>query len=357
MIISFLTFLSASTPTLWDVEFLAFVLMTTDPFSGPPSQKTLDIALLPDNPRRCKTLEEKQELISGPITTVSGWYGPGVFIAWLLSANSMAISSIWHSKISTRNKESQHIDTELLFVLFYPGVAFCDIVSRLIRCNIDPGINAAVFVLGYSLIIFGPASGLSWQPKTADEMTANGNKSSWESISSEMESHRHAALISFQILAHSLILSVNQEPYGYQQFYTVHAIVFIIMIYSLILQEMLLDGRPSRKLRCRPRTERVVVYCTMQVVFGVILLSTNHSLYPDTPVNVWELDQFAALLSAIISLSYTRARTIKNFFKIMTRFVKFLWRAANMYRNMFYRSREGGESAMELGEAVTTQSD
>ncbi|KAF5856146.1 hypothetical protein ETB97_007829 [Aspergillus alliaceus] len=121
-----------------------------------------------DSNGRCKTWAEKKEAILDPAASASGWYGPGAYLAWLITAYVTALSTIWHSKCSRQHPDVNKVDAEVLLTLGYPLIAMVDVVARLIRCQIDPEMSAAAFVLVSSLTIVGPLTRLSWQEDGAD---------------------------------------------------------------------------------------------------------------------------------------------------------------------------------------------
>lgn len=95
---------------------------------------------------RCKTFHDKQTAVSGPATDVSGWYGPGAYLAWLLTAYAASLTSIWRSKSSPSTERMDIIEGELLAAFLYPLIAILDMLYRFIRCRVDPSSNAAIFL-------------------------------------------------------------------------------------------------------------------------------------------------------------------------------------------------------------------
>jgi hypothetical protein len=91
----------------------------------------------------CLTQSEKKEAVSGPATSVSGFYGPGKNLAWLLTTFIASLSLTCHSKC---HEGCNHEEGELLVALMYPLIVLVDILYRLIRCKLDPSINATVLV-------------------------------------------------------------------------------------------------------------------------------------------------------------------------------------------------------------------
>ena len=280
------------------------------------------------------TVEMLKAQMCEPAPSVSGWYGPGVFVAWLISAHSSAISSIWNNKCSALNKEFHHIDAELLFVLFYPAVTLCDLFNRLTKFEMYPDVNATIFILSWSIIILGPANVLSRHAESIYELDSAHNR---------MKCLRYAASMIIQMLSYSMIIGFMHEPNGYRHLGLVLAVQLAVMIYAILRWIMLLNGNKYGKSLSWPRVERVVVFCVVQILFGIILYSMRHSIWPPTTISIWELDQWATLLSAIINTFYMRAGGIK-----------WIWKEGRRYLDRFNKVRNDDGSTIELGEVVST---
>ncbi|KAK4035090.1 hypothetical protein C8A01DRAFT_38424 [Parachaetomium inaequale] len=185
-----------------------------------------------DPPGRCMSHADKLNATAGPVDQVSGWYGPGAYLSWLLTAYVAAFSSIWHSKCAqseeARKKELEKtdetdvfftlpkwgtsvedeadiLDGEMLAALIYPLVALCDVLVRLVRCSIDPGMSAAVFVLFAALTIFGPTSRLSWQQDGVEYFDAQGILP---------RTNRSWAWKLGAFLIHGVVVTLFGEPYA-----------------------------------------------------------------------------------------------------------------------------------------------
>ncbi|PLB53607.1 hypothetical protein P170DRAFT_142 [Aspergillus steynii IBT 23096] len=136
-------FLLTLTPTLWSPrEFLFFQSLTLR--EAPLlDDDTYQCWRLQDAAGRCQSWQQKREATSGPVSVVSGWYGPGAYLAWLLTAFMTAISAILGADCAPSRADAHRQDGELLLTLIYPLIAMADVVLRLARCQIDPG-HAAV---------------------------------------------------------------------------------------------------------------------------------------------------------------------------------------------------------------------
>lgn len=104
---------------------------------------------------RCMTAEVKRVATLTGVDEVSGWYGPGAYLAWLVTAYVAAFSSIWHSKCAREPKAARKtiysddevfmlprlssddpadaLDGEMVAELMYPLVAVADVFVRLVR--------------------------------------------------------------------------------------------------------------------------------------------------------------------------------------------------------------------------------
>ncbi len=259
---------------------------------------------------RCMSYADIQAAISGPVNEVSGWYGPGAYLAWLVTAYAAAFSSIWHSKCAPKNKESSVLDGEILAALSYPVVALLDTVVRLIRCQMDPGINAAVFVLFSSLAILGPASRLSWQVEGE-----GGRKTEFDDMILP-PSRRSWAWKLCGFLIHGVVVSIIGEPYAYttQLVVPLYVLLFVLMLYSHIYGEVLMATYPYTRTVYRPRAERLAVFCVLQVIFGLVVRVKTGSFFPPSASRFVELDQAAAFIVVTASLLFLRGTEVAPLF-------------------------------------------
>lgn len=195
---------------------------------------------------RCMTDEAKRNATLTGIDEISGWYGPGAYLAWLVTAYVAAFSSIWHSKCAREPeaaRKTSHsdgfftlprlssddpadmLDGEMVAALAYPLVALVDVFVRLVRCKIDAQMSAAVFVLFSALMVFGPTSRLSWQVdgvKFEPVMFPNTNRSwAWKLCG---------------LLVHSFVITLIGEPYAYtlELVIPVYVMLFVVMLYALV---------------------------------------------------------------------------------------------------------------------------
>lgn len=256
---------------------------------------------------KCKTWKEIKDAISTSADEVSGWYGPGAYLAWLVTAYVAAGSSIWHAKSSTRSGEcNKLIDGETLLALGYPIIAALDILVRLIRCKIDPGMNAAVFVLISSLTIIGPMSRLSWQHDDEDPSTMNSEAILPTNV-------RQWVLCSVRFTCHTILYAILGEPYVKSKLViALYAMLFLLLLYSEITATMLSETYPYRKTVYRPRAERVLAFGIVQVVFLTVLLAFKISPIPETGARFWDLDQAAGFFITICSLLYSRVEGFRK---------------------------------------------
>jgi hypothetical protein len=323
------------TPVLWAPNnwllWLSMVTFTENPagMAALPNE-VFDV----DPPGRCMSHADKLNAIAGPVDDVSGWYGPGAYLSWLLTAYVAAGSSIWHSKCAqseeTRKKESKKIneaedlfslpkwgasvedeadilDGEMIAALIYPLIALCDVLLRLVRCSIDPGMSAAVFVLYAALTIFGPTARLSWQQDGVEYYDAHGvllpkTNRSW--------AWKFAAF-----LIHGVVITLLGEPYAYtaELPIPVYVMLFLLMLYSMVSGERLMEEYPYRMTICRPRAERLVVFGMLQVIFYSVAYGKTGSALPATGSGLWELDQIGTLCVTVFTLLYLRSGGIRSF--------------------------------------------
>lgn len=296
---SFVYLLFFLTPTLWaPCELLYWVLQQLILASG----GFIDFGIVEawcekDASGPCLTWKEKRDAVSTSLEDVSGWYAPGAYLSWLLTAYVTAVSCIWDSKCSEYNPESSRLDTETFATLFYPLVAVFDVIIRLIRCDIDPGMSAAVFVVISSLVIIGPVTRLSWQ-HDGDEQSA---------LKCFPQSLRHLIWLAMRFTCHTVVCVTFSEPYGYTNLVVaVYALLFVVLLYSQIHGQALLEVHPYFGIVYRSPRERVIAFGVVQVVFIGILLSMYHSIWPATATKIWELDQVAGVCFTVAILCYPR---------------------------------------------------
>ncbi|OGM46583.1 hypothetical protein ABOM_004697 [Aspergillus bombycis] len=291
------------TPTLWGPRMWFALLgssMTEQPiYLGDTIMNAMSQQ---DSDGRCKTWTEKRDAISDSASSASGWYGPGAYLAWLITAYATALSTIWHSKCSARHPDVNKLDGEVILAIGYPLVALGDVLLRLIRCQIDPGMTAAVFVLVSTLTIIGPLTRLSWQedgvememdpphlPNTVKEWT-------WKTI---------------RFFCHTVVYAIISEPYlEHRVLLSVYLLLFVTLLYSGIHGEALFDKYPYRQIVYRPRGERVAAFCIVQLVFHIVLFSISHSIWPKTDASLLDLDQIAGIFLTMTTLMYSRREDI-----------------------------------------------
>lgn len=181
------------------------------------------------------------------------------------------------------------LDAEILLTIGYPLVALYDVLLRLIRCQIDPGMTAAVFVLVSTLPIIGPLTRLSWQE---------------DDVKAEIEPHfprtvKDWTWKTFRFLCHTVVYAVLSEPYLEPRvLLAVYILLFVTLLYSGISGEALFDKYPYRRIVYRPRGERVVTFCIVQIVLNIVLLSICRSVWPKTDARLLDLDQIAGVFQA-----------------------------------------------------------
>jgi hypothetical protein len=309
---SFVYLLFSLTPTLWSPrESLYWLLQPLIFESGGFIDYNLAAAWLEkDASGRCLTWKEKMDAISTSLEDVSGWYGPGAYLGWLLTAYVTAVPCIWHSKCSEYNAESRRLDGETLGTLIYPLVAVFDIIIRLIRCQIDPGMSAAVFVVISSLVIIGPVTRLSWQYDGHGETA----------LEYSPRSLRHWVWVTMRFTCHTIVCATFSEPYGYTKLVgTVYALLFVVLLYSQISATALSEKYPYfYRHTYRSPGERVIAFGVVQVVFMVILLSMHYSIWPATGTKIWELDQVAGFSVTVAMLCYPRLNKL-GYLKLLQR--------------------------------------
>lgn len=287
------------TPVLWAPQNWLYWLQTVIMYQG----GYVDVEPLVGNSTQCKTYHEKKEAISGPTTNVSGYYGPGAYLAWLLTAYVASMSSIWHSKLSATYNEENFMDGEVLAAIAYPLIAVCDVLYRLFRCRLDPGMNAALFVISSATLMFSSAARLSWQDNdggiTDDIFPAKTRGWIWISVS---------------ILGHSLIIGTIGEPYNnLTMTITMWPILAFIILYSGFTVEVIRDHYPYHNDMFRPPLERTVVFSLCYIVYVSILAGKGHSIIPATNVKMTDMDQLGPFLGTIFTLLFFRRASISEF--------------------------------------------
>lgn len=269
-------------------------------------EATVDSWLASDRAGQCKTWKESKDAISTATDDVSGWYGPGAYLAWLVTAYIAAGSSIWHSKSSARSGDSNRLDGETLLTLGYPLIAALDILVRLVRCKIDPGINAAVFVVISSLTIIGPTSRLSWQYDGEDPSTIHRDAILPTNV-------REWTICSVRFACHTILYAILGEPYVKSKLViALYVMLFFLLLYSEITATLLSEVYPYRKTVYRPRAERVLAFGVVQIVFLSVLLGLKISPLPETGARFWDLDQAAGFLITVCSLLYSRVEGFRK---------------------------------------------
>ncbi|KAK3387818.1 hypothetical protein B0H63DRAFT_470974 [Podospora didyma] len=329
------------TPVLWAPYNWLFWLSMISADGVPNFAVLSDDALLGntignlDPPGRCMSRAEKiNATLSTSVDEVSGWYGPGAYLAWLVTAYVASFGSIWQSKCARsealREKDRERegradefwsmlslprfdsgsteepenvLDGETLAALLYPLIALCDVLVRFIRCKIDPGINAAVFVLFSALMIFGPTSRLSWQVDGVDN-----------DLDFLPKTNRSWAWKFSGFMIHGVIITIIGEPYSYalELLIPVYVMLFALMLYSLFAGEFLSESYPYRGAVYRPRAERCLMFGLLQVVFFSVAYGKIGTVWPVTGSSLSELDQAGTLCVTVLTLLYLKLDGIRS---------------------------------------------
>ena len=156
------------------------------------------------------TYEAKKEAVFADPSDVSGWYGPGAYLAWLFTVYVGSASSIWNSRKTdsgtdaeiSRKKNQDTIDGELLAALTYPAVCMLDIMYRLIRCKVDPTLDASMLVLFVGTFAISTARRLAFPPNIEDMARGDlfpSGKREW-------------TISIFLAISHSIIYGTVGEP-------------------------------------------------------------------------------------------------------------------------------------------------
>lgn len=110
-------FLLTLTPTLWAPrEWVATLSASLSEQPVYIDDETMKAWSRLDSDGRCKTWAEKKEAILDPAASASGWYGPGAYLAWLITAYVTALSTIWHSKCSRQHPDDVRSTPEWLLL-------------------------------------------------------------------------------------------------------------------------------------------------------------------------------------------------------------------------------------------------
>lgn len=316
------------TPTLWNptnwLSCLMFGLQAASEFSYMPDLDLIESLHNSDVSGRCLSFAEKENATAGPVDVVSGFYGPGTYLAWLVTAYVAAFSSIWHSKCAPSEERRERdaagegseyfslpwwgsqesadaLDAEMAMALLYPLMALGDVFIRLVRCKIDPQMSAAVFVLFSALMIFGPTSRLSWQK---------------DGVEPELEifprTKRSWAWKFSGFLIHGFVITLIGEPYAYtvELVIPVYVMLLVLTFFSLIRGERLSETYPYRTTAYWSRVVRIVVFTMMQIIFFSVALGKIGSLVPLTGSSLWDFDQIATLGMAIVTLMFFRTQSV-----------------------------------------------
>jgi hypothetical protein len=310
-----LSLLLALTPTLWDPSVWTNWWDTAMISAGMTGG--VNFNLIFGKRERCMTRNETLVAVLAPETNVSGLYGPGTYMAWLLTSWAAAISSIAHAKCASNNPQRLDIDLELLGVIAYPVVACMDIIIRLFRCKIDASLTAAVFVVVTSLTIISPMKRLSIQREGSELFELLADNSHF------LENKRLNMLRIPRWIGYGVLQAVIGEPYvNNNALITLWSLLFFVMIYSGIVGDQKYEmGRDEKgdyikghfTSPYRPWEERVAVFCLVQIIFSIVLVTTgNHSFWPVTSSSLYDLDQATALLLAIVTLVVSRRTALRS---------------------------------------------
>lgn len=301
--ISFLSLFLDLTAVLWApqnwIYWLQWLAMTA---SG---GVYIDVGPLVSNPKpQCLSREEKVAAVGADADVVSGWYGPGAYLAWLFTVYVSSLSAIWNADYSDgsdkqepeRAEDDNGIDGELLASLTYPAVAMLDILYRFIRCKVDPSLNAAMLVVLAGVFSIG----------TTRRLVAAPDLDEWAGGQFFPSGPRQWILSVFLVVGHSLIWSTMAEPYNDWKIVTaIYAIALGNILHSSITIERVMDRYPYRIAKVkRPRMERVAVFLGFQAIFLVVVGTTRKSIFPQTGASLSDLDQCAALVTIVVATMY-----------------------------------------------------
>lgn len=307
-LIGFLSLFLNFTSVLWAPQnwlyWLQWVLMSTE------NPTFIDVSSLVGDPApACMTYVEKKDAVAADPSDVSGWYGPGAYLAWLFTVYLGSMSSIWDSEerpgrddgSEIERKDEDAIDGELLAALTYPAVAVLDIMYRLIRCKVDPTLNAAMLVVFASLLTIG----------TSRRLTSPPDVDKWASGDMFPSGKRQWTLSIFLIVCHCIVFGTLAEPYNdVKIFVTVYSLAFGCILYSAIKTQRKMDRYPYRVEENRPRVERCVAFGVLQGVFLVVIGATRGTVLPRTGARITDLDQCATLVTVVVATAFSRRESI-----------------------------------------------
>ncbi|KAK3986516.1 hypothetical protein QBC44DRAFT_402430 [Cladorrhinum sp. PSN332] len=295
-------FYLSEAPALGKFEYVKGFMLEFQGFQSDEAKSKFEVLLsLPESPYRCMTVNATIEAIHDPqsISNVSGWYGPGTYLSWLITAYAASLSSIWHSKSSTSIASSNTLDPDLILTLLYPLLAISDMLFRLTKCHIGATLPVATFVLLSSHVIMGPATRLSRRNE--------------ESPCNAPQTLRDTATELVQFLGSGILWSLHltptNEPYLEERtLWTVVALSCFTSLYAFYYTTTYMEEHPYKRLNYRPKGERVLFFCIVQVIFYVVLLSTNQPLLPVTGSSIWDFDQAGQLLCTVLLQLYCRGQ-------------------------------------------------
>ncbi|KAL5371584.1 hypothetical protein DPSP01_014164 [Paraphaeosphaeria sporulosa] len=309
-VISFLCLFWDLTAVLWApqnwIYWLQWTAMAT---SG---GVYIDVDALVANPSPpCLSYAEKKTQVEADASDVSGWYGPGAYLAWLFTVYVSAFSSIWHADGIDKSTDvvaeddapgqellnDDAIDGEFLAALTYPAIAILDILYRFSRCRVDPTLDAALLVVLTAILTLSTARRLASPP----------DMDKWVAGDIFPTGPRQWILSVFLVVGHSLVFSITGEPYfSWRLVLTVYLLALANVVHSTIKIERLMDRHPYRIDEKRPRWERIAVFMVFQIVFMVVLGVTQKSVFPRTGASLSDMDQCATLITVIVATIFAR---------------------------------------------------
>lgn len=257
----------------------------------------------------CMTYEAKKEAVFADPSDVSGWYGPGAYLAWLFTVYVGSISSIWNSgnskedsnAVTSGEKDEDAIDGELLAALTYPAIAILDIIYRLIRCKVDPTLDASMLVLCVGTFAISTTRRLASPP----------DMETWTNGDFFPSGKREWTISIFLLTCHAIIQGTVGEPYhSYKLMVTIYALAMGSILYTSFRTERLMDLYPYRKNERASQMGRVAVFVLLQVVFFIVIGYTRHNVMPRTGAKLSDLDQCATLITVVVATIFTRRKAI-----------------------------------------------
>ncbi|KAL5412274.1 hypothetical protein PMIN04_009923 [Paraphaeosphaeria minitans] len=269
---------------------------------------------MPNSTSPCLSYAEKQIAVQADAYEVSGWYGPGAYLAWLFTLYVSSLSSIWHANYNNHSDavrkqdkfDNDAIDGEFLAVLAYPTVAILDLLHRFIRCKVDPTLDAAMLV-----ILIG-----TFTMCTARRFASLPDLDKWVDGDYFPSGSRQWMLSIFLQLGHSLNCETLAEPYVSGGFtITVYALLLLNILHSCIKVERLRDRYPYRFFEKRPRVKRLVMFVLLQMAFWLGLGVTRKSVFPRTGASLLDLDQCATLVTVIVATIFARRTRVLDWLK------------------------------------------